>query len=94
MLLVVRLDAVADPTELQTQAAAVFAALAERPGWVAGRLARGVDDPDCWLLSLEFVDVGSGRRALNAGPIRAVIMPLASRFPDEPCTFEIVRTTG
>lgn len=94
MILVVRLDAVVDAEALREQVEVAFAALAERPGWVRGRLGRAVDDQDCWVLTAEFADVGSGRRALTSGAVRAAIMPLTSRFPDQPCTFEIVTTTG
>lgn len=90
MLLVARLVDVADPDALQTEAAAAFAALATRPGWVRGRLGRSLDEPDCWVLTCEWEDVGTGRRGLSTGAVRIAIMPLMSRLPDEPLTYEIL----
>jgi hypothetical protein len=90
VLLVARLENVSDPEALQADAQMAFESLATRPGWVGARLGRAVDDPDCWVLVAEWADVGSGRRGLSASVIRAAVMPLTSRFADEPCTFEIL----
>jgi hypothetical protein len=90
VLLVARLENVTDPDALRADAKLAFAALATRPGWVRGHLGRAVDDPNCWVLTAEWTDVGSGRRGVTAGVIRAAVMPLTSRFADQPCTFEIV----
>lgn len=93
MLLIARLVDVADPAALQTEAAAAFAALATRPGWVRGRLGRSLDEPGAWVLTCEWEDVGTGRRGLTTGAVRIAIMPLMSRLPDESLTFEIVEAT-
>jgi|GEM_PF-5705638 len=90
MLLVARLEGVSDPARLEVEARDAFAALAGRPGWIGGHLARAVDDPDCWVVVIEFADVGSGRRGLTAGAVRVAIMPLTSRFANLPATFEVV----
>ena len=55
-------------------------------------LGRAVDDPDRWVLSCEWADVGSGRRGLTSGLVREAIMPLMNRLPDVECTYEIVRS--
>jgi hypothetical protein len=91
MLLVVAFHVPGDPTALLAEADAALAALATRPGWVRGRLGRAVDDPDRWVLTCEWTDIGSGRRGLTAGLIREAIMPLMNRLPDVECTYEIVR---
>jgi hypothetical protein len=90
VLLVARLENVTDHDALLADTKLAFAALATRPGWIGGRLGRAVDDANCWVLTAEWTDVGSGRRGLTAGLIRAAVMPLTSRFADEPCTFEII----
>lgn len=90
MLLVARLTDVTDPEALQADVAAAFAALSARPGWVAGRLGRSLDEPGCWVLTCEWDDVGSGRRGLSTGAVRESIMPLMTRLPDASLTFEIV----
>lgn len=90
MLLVARLADVPDPAEFLAEAEQALAALAGRPGWIAGQVGRAVDDPTCWVLVCHWADVGSGRRALTTGAVRAAIMPLMSRLSPEPATFEIV----
>ncbi|MGQ0464308.1 MAG: antibiotic biosynthesis monooxygenase [Sporichthyaceae bacterium] len=90
MLLVARLVDVADPDVLAAEAAAAFAALATRPGWVRGRLGRSLDEPGDWVLTCEWEDVGTGRRGLSTGAVRTAIMPLMSRLPHEALTYEIV----
>jgi hypothetical protein len=91
MLLVATFRAPGDPTVLLAEVDTALAALATRPGWVRGRLGRAVDDPDRWVLSCEWVDIGSGRRGLTSGLVREALMPLMSRLPDVECTYEIVR---
>ncbi len=93
MLLVARLTEVTDPDALQAAAAQAFAALGARPGWVAGRLGRSLDEPGAWVLTCEWEDVGSGRRGLSTGAVREAIMPLMARLPDAALTYEIL-TTG
>ncbi|MGQ0847208.1 MAG: antibiotic biosynthesis monooxygenase [Sporichthyaceae bacterium] len=90
MLLVARLPEVSDPDGLRADAVAAFAALATRPGWVGGRLARSLDEPDCWVLTCEWDEVGNGRRALSTGAVRIAIMPLMARLPHASLTYEIV----
>ena len=90
MLLVARVPGVSDPAAFQSDAEAALAALATRPGWVSGRVARAFDDPACWVVVCEWTDVGSGRRGLTTGLVRAAIMPLMSRLPNEPGTFEVI----
>jgi hypothetical protein len=91
MLLVATLHAPGDPGVLLAEVDAALAALATRPGWVRGRLGRAVDDPDRWVLTCEWTDVGSGRRGLTTGLVREAIMPLMNRLPDVECTYEVVR---
>lgn len=92
MLLVARLPDVTDPEGLQADVAVAFAALADRPGWVAGRLGRSLDEPGCWVLTCEWDDVGNGRRGLSTGAVREAIMPLMARLPDASLAYEIIAT--
>jgi heme-degrading monooxygenase HmoA len=61
----------ADEAGFRADAAAALAALAERPGWVRGRLARAIDDGAAWLLLTEWESVGAYRRAPGRSPSRA-----------------------
>lgn len=90
MLLVARVEEVADPEAFRADAEAAIAALSTRPGWVAGRVGRAVDDPACWVVVCEWENVGAGRRGLSSGTVRTAIMPLMSRLPHSPAAFEII----
>ena len=65
--------------------------LAARPGFVAGRIGRNVDDPELWVL-----DHPSGTTsAPTAGPCRRTTsswtaVPVLSRALDEPSAYEAV----
>jgi hypothetical protein len=94
MLLVATFSAPGAESLVLAEVDAALAALATRPGWVGARLGRALDDPDRWVLSCEWVDVGSGRRGLTSGLVREAIMPLMNRLPDVECTYEIVRSVS
>jgi quinol monooxygenase YgiN len=80
----------ADETAFRADAAAALAALAERPGWVAGRLARATDDADAWLLLTEWESVGAYRRALGGYDVKLHATPLLARALAEPSAYEVV----
>jgi hypothetical protein len=66
---------------------AALAALAARPGYVDGRIGRNVDEPELWLLTTTWVNVGSYRRALSAFEVKMTAVPLLSRAVDEPSAY-------
>ncbi|MGA8210766.1 MAG: antibiotic biosynthesis monooxygenase, partial [Nocardioidaceae bacterium] len=70
---------------------AALAALAERPGHLAGELGRNLDDPGLWLLATTWENVGSYRRALSSYAVKVSAVPLLSRAVDEPSAYELVR---
>jgi quinol monooxygenase YgiN len=70
------------------QAHAALAALADRPGYLSGRLARAIEDPDCWTLATEWESVGAYRRALGGYEVKVHATPLLARSVDEPSAFE------
>jgi hypothetical protein len=87
----------ADAAAFETEAADALATLSERPGFVGGRVARAVDDPDVWLLVTEWVGVGAWRRALGGYDVKLRASPLLARSVDEPSAFEdllVVDETG
>lgn len=90
MLVVLRAVVAADPDQFLADARAALAALATRPGYLCGRVARALDDPDAWVVTCEWDSIGNARRGLTAGAVRAQIMPLMSRVTPEPTTYEIV----
>jgi len=63
-------------------------ALAQRPGYLRGTVARATDDDSAWLLLTEWANVGSYRRALGAYDVRLRATPLLSVAHDVPSAFE------
>jgi heme oxygenase (mycobilin-producing) len=70
------------------RARAALGALAERPGYLRGTLARGTDDPQAWLLITEWTNVGSYRRALGNYEVKLHATPLLADALDLPTGFE------
>ena len=71
-----------------TRAHAALAALAERPGYLSGRLTRALEDPSAWTLVTEWESVGAYRRALGAFDVKVHATPLLSESVDAPSAFE------
>jgi len=67
-----------------------LSALAARPGHLDGTIGRNVDDPDLWLLTTRWENVGSYRRALSSYDVKMTAVPLLSRAIDEPSAYEVV----
>ena len=81
----------ADTEEFRSAAFTALAVLGQRPGHVGGRLARNVDEPDLWLLTTSWTNVGSYRRALSSYDVKVSGVPLLSRAIDEPSAYEQVQ---
>ena len=77
-----------------SDARAAIDVLAVRPGFRSGRLGRAVDEPDLLLLTTEWDDVGSYRRAFSAFDVKVTAVPLLSRALDEPSAYEVLRSVG
>jgi hypothetical protein len=83
----------ADAGGFLTQARAALAIFAGRPGWRTGHIGRAVDDPTLWVVTTEWDDVGSYRRALSSYEVKMSAVPLLSQAIDEPTAFELLTTT-
>ena len=70
------------------RAGAALAALAARPGYLRGSLARSTDEPDAWVLLTEWQNVGSYRRALGSYEVKLHATPLLATALDGPGGFE------
>lgn len=79
-----------DAISFRDRARAALQALAGRKGWVAGHVGRAVDDPTLWVITSEWHDVGSYRRALSSYDVKVEAMPLLSTAIDEPTAFEVL----
>jgi quinol monooxygenase YgiN len=69
---------------------AAHEALADRPGYLGGEIGRNVDEPDLWVLTTRWANVGSYRRALSAYDVKVAAVPLLSQAIDEPSAYELV----
>lgn len=72
------------------QIEAAHALLAACPGYVSGQVGRNVDDPELWVLSTRWENVGAYRRALSTYDVKVGAVPLLSRAIDEPSAYEVV----
>lgn len=64
--------------------------LAARPGFVAGRIGRNADDPELWVLTTEWDNVGAYRRALSAYDVKLRAWSVLGEALDEPTAYEVV----
>jgi hypothetical protein len=77
-----------DDTAFRAELQTALETLADRSGYVEGRIGRNIDDPTLWLLTTTWVDVGSYRRALSSYEVKVGVVPLLSRAVDEPSVYE------
>jgi len=68
--------------------------LAARPGHLAGRIGRNVDDPELWVLTTTWEHVGAYRRALSSYDVKLHVVPVLGRALDEPSAYETVEPGG
>jgi hypothetical protein len=84
-----RVNSVEAPSFLRG-AQSALAVLASCPGWRSGHIGRAIDDPTLWILTGEWADVGSYRRALSVTDVTTVVVPLLGAALDEPTAFELL----
>jgi heme oxygenase (mycobilin-producing) len=82
--------------EFLRQAHAALAALAARPGYRDGEVARSVDEPRRWVLATRWESIGAYRRALGDVEVRVNAVPLLAQSEQEPSAYEplAVATAG
>ncbi len=72
------------------RSAVALEALAARPGFVSGEVARSTDDPDLLAMLTRWRDVGAYRRALSDHTVKATAVPLMYLCVDEPGAYEVL----
>jgi quinol monooxygenase YgiN len=65
-------------------------ALAACAGYVGGEVGRNVDDPELWVLSTRWENVGSYRRALSSYDVKLRAVATLSQAIEEPSAYERV----
>ena len=78
----------ADERDFADRAAAALKTLGGCPGFVRGRLGRGIDDAADWVLVTEWDSVGAYRRALGSYAVKLHAAPLLGLARDEAGAFE------
>ncbi|MEO6712004.1 MAG: antibiotic biosynthesis monooxygenase [Mycobacteriales bacterium] len=76
------------------RAQVALAALAARPGYRGGRIARSVDDASSWLITTEWDDMGSYRRSLSGYDVKLAATPLLAQALGEPSAYEVLYDDG
>ncbi len=74
--------------EFRALAMPAVRAFAERPGCEQVRFGRSIDEPDLWVLTSSWANVGAYRRALSHPEVKVRAVPLMYRCLDEPTAFE------
>lgn len=64
-------------------------ALAACAGYTGGEIGRNVDDPELWVLTTRWANVGSYRRALSTYDVKLHAVAILSRALDEPSAYEL-----
>ncbi len=64
--------------------------LAAQRGYLGGEIGRNVDDPELWVLTTRWADVGSYRRGLGSYDAKMHAWPALTRALDEPSAYELV----
>ena len=63
-------------------------ALAACAGYAGGEIGRNLDDPELWVLTTRWANVGSYRRALSSYDVKLRAVVVLSRALDEPSAYE------
>jgi Antibiotic biosynthesis monooxygenase len=79
---------VADGEAFRGDLATAREALAACAGYAGGAIGRNVDDPELWVLSTRWENVGSYRRALSSYDVTLRAVAVLSRAIEEPSAYE------
>ncbi|NYE49046.1 hypothetical protein HDA32_004166 [Spinactinospora alkalitolerans] len=79
-----------DSDDFVARAGGALDALARRPGYLGGSVARAADEPGLWTVVTEWEGPGYYRRALSDYDVKVAAVPLLSLARDEPTAFEVV----
>ena len=91
MLVSLRFQTVESATEEFTaQAQHAMSVLATRPGFQSADLGRSIDDPGLYVLTMQWADVGSYRRALGSYDVKLQAVEFLSQAIDEPSAYEVL----
>lgn len=74
--------------QFRAELEAVRAVLSEATGFIGGTVGQNLDEPTLWVLTTEWENVGSYRRALSSTRAKLEAIPVLARAIDEPGAYE------
>ena len=77
-----------DAVDFRAELEAVRSVLAQAPGFKSGLVGQNLDEPTLWVLTTEWENVGSYRRALSSTRAKLEAIPVLARAIDEPGAYE------
>ncbi len=75
-------------TDFRAELDSVKAVLGEAPGFISATVGQNLDQPTLWILTTEWQNVGSYRRALSSTRAKLEAIPVLARAIDEPGAYE------
>ena len=75
-------------TDFRAELEAVKAVLSDAEGFIGGTVGQNLDQPTLWVLTTEWLNVGSYRRALSSTRAKLEAIPVLARAIDEPGAYE------
>lgn len=77
-----------DALDFRSELETVKAVLGEATGFKSATVGQNLDDPTLWVLTTEWENVGSYRRALSSTRAKLEAIPVLARAIDEPGAYE------
>ena len=74
--------------QFRAELEAVNAVLSKAAGFIRGTVGKNLDEPTLWVLTTEWENVGSYRRALSSTRAKLEAIPVLARAIDEPGAYE------
>ena len=90
MIAIARFEqALSQAADFRAELEAVKAVLSEAAGFIGGTVGQNLDEPKLWVLTTEWENVGSYRRALSNNDVKMNAVPTLARAIDEPGAYEL-----
>jgi hypothetical protein len=89
MIAIARFElALSQAVDFRAELESVKAVLSEAAGFISGTIGQNLDEPTLWVLTTEWQNVGSYRRALSSTRAKLEAIPVLARAIDEPGAYE------
>ena len=89
MIAIARFElSLAEGEKFRAELEAVCDVLAQATGFISGVVGQNLDEPTLWVLTTEWQNVGSYRRALSSTRAKLEAIPVLARAIDEPGAYE------